>query len=182
MWEIIDTEKSIVWAGQNCTFKYRSQKRPLSLKTRRKWGCGPCWYLGKSVLGGRHSQCKGPGVGPCLVRLKTVKRTHVSGKSAGGEGEEVNGGWIREESSTSRAPAGFWAAEGPNLYAHEIYRVPGVVAASLTPRIVLSFLPSFLRTFSGLLACRWLLSGFWAVLPHGCCSPEHSSDLELGAF
>lgn len=60
--------------------------------------------------------------------------------------------------------------------------LPGTVAAGHTPEIVLSFLPSFLRTFSWLLASRWLVSWFWAVPLHGSCSPQHSFNLELGAF
>lgn len=48
------------------------------LKTGRKCGHGPFRHLGKSILGRRHSQCKGPGVGPDLVRLKTIKKIHVA--------------------------------------------------------------------------------------------------------
>ena len=56
-----------------------------------------------------------------------------------------------------------------------------MVAASPTPRIVPSFLlSSELLGASGLqVANLWVLD---CVLRHGCCSPEHSSDLKLGAF
>lgn len=70
----------------------------------------------------------------------------------------------------------------PHLQADGACVLSGTAAARHTPEIGLSFLPSFLRTFSWLLASRWLVSWFWAVPLHNSCSPEHSFGLKLGAF
>lgn len=65
---------------------------------------------GEEHPGRRHSQCKAPEAGSCLVRLKSSKgtaRLEGSEREMGHKDEEVTGGGIREGPSTSRVPAGF---------------------------------------------------------------------------
>lgn len=56
--------------GGKCSFKKRFQRRIREVTSEQRLERSPSGYWRKSILGRGSSQCEGPKVGVCLVRLR----------------------------------------------------------------------------------------------------------------